>query len=111
MITRAYLFATRESKDRLAEFKEYTWTKDSLIEMTKKGFMSKFTYLFMRKVYRNHPIVIPEIKEVYGKELDIDLGGRTVRLIKTKHPTVRIRPSFGCKKKNRHNRGWGLSFL
>ncbi|MDO5649877.1 MAG: MBL fold metallo-hydrolase [Gallicola sp.] len=79
-------FATRQSKDRLAEFKEYTWTKDSLIEMTKKGFMSKFSYLFMRKVYRNHPIVIPEIQEVYGEKMDIDLGGRTVRLIKTKTP-------------------------
>lgn len=78
--------ATRISKERLAEFHEYSWCKDNLKEITKKGFMTKFSYLFMRKVYRNDPIIIPVISESYTDHKRIDLGNFEVHLIQMKNP-------------------------
>lgn len=78
--------ATRISKERLAEFRDYSWSKDNLKEITKKGFMTKFSYLYMRKVYRNNPIIIPEIKSSYENEKVFDLGNLRVHLLETKNP-------------------------
>lgn len=78
--------ATKISKERLAEFQNYSWSKDNLKEITKKGFMTKFSYLFMRKVYRNDPIIIPEIRIGFEKQKVIDLGNLQVYLKETKNP-------------------------
>ena len=78
--------STEQSKNRLAEFRNFSWTKDSLKEITKQGFMSKFSYLYMRKVYRNDPIHIPDIGESYKGRKKLDVGGKIVELIQTETP-------------------------
>lgn len=80
------VISTLESKLRLDNFRKYEWNKKSLLEMTKKGYMSKFSYLFMRKVYREKEIHIPKVDRIYKDRHGEDLGGIHLEIIKTMNP-------------------------
>ena len=80
------VLATEESKKCLQAYEGQVWDKKGLLERKKSKELSRYSYLFMRKEYRDKVIYPGRVDNTYTGSLEMDLGEKIVNLIEVVTP-------------------------